>query len=64
MKVPGTTGATQKCALCKWRGNTGIENVSEESLETLIENTERYFSLILCSTTIIKNCDSPYWRRI
>lgn len=64
MNVPSTTGATQKCVLCEWMGNVGIANVSEESLEPLIENTEHYFSLILCSTTIIENCDSLNWRRI
>jgi len=54
MNVPFTTGATQKCVLCKLMGDVGIENVSEESLGPLIENTEHYFSLILCSTTISK----------
>jgi hypothetical protein len=54
MNVPVTTVATQKCVLCKLMGDVWIENVSEESLGPLIENTEHYFSLTLCSTTISK----------
>lgn len=42
----------------------GIEDVSEETLEPLIENSERYFSLILCSKTISKNYDSLNLKRI